>query len=369
MLITAPAVSLTKGVPMHAHRRNVWSRMFAISAAAGVAISIAASTSSGAMAAPAHSNSWTLYTGIENGYPATLPAPKVKAGFHPLITDMVPCGCEPIFVTQRNAAAAEIKKLGGKFASMDANAQIPAQATELKTFISEKPSAMIVEPLDPTSLGPELKQAQAAKIPVVTRDTPPEGKTPLLPGYKMNILQGEDRAAFWLAQALAKAIPHGNVAILGIALPVASLTYRAQRQMYWLKHFGLHVLGEVQGASPAPSDSATAMQAILTKYPNVQGVMSWDDTSAEAAATVALAQHKKVLIEGDVGDPDAIADVRSGRLFADFQFPSHAMGKDEAIAAYDVATKQAVPKEIAPVGVLVLKSSDVEANGTVIPEH
>jgi ribose transport system substrate-binding protein len=349
-------------------RGRAW-RATSLSFALSLSIAVAAATVAGAesSAAGAAAATYKPYAGAENSYPRTLPVPAKKPGFSFTVADMNPCGCEHIFNVQQSAAEAQVRALGGKFVAMDANADVSTQVAQLNTLLVSKPTSMIVEPLDPTALSPGLTKAQALHIPVVTRDTPPAAGQPVPPYFKTNILQGEDRAAYWLAQALALQIPHGQVAIMGIALPVASLEYRAQRQKYWLGKFGMHLVGQVNGQNQTPTASQAAMQAILAKYPNVQAVMCWDDTSAEAAATAALGQHKKVLVEGDVGDPDAIALVHAGRLFATYQFPGQAMGTLEAIAAYDAALGRPLPKYIAPVGQLVTQAGVVAASGRVGP--
>ena len=83
---------------------------------------------------------------------------------------------------------------------------------------------------------------------------------------------------------------------MGFALPVDQLVFMLDRMKYWGEQFGLKFLGQVDTTSDNPTGFGPAASAILTKYPSVQIIVTFNDESAIAAATTVAISGKKVFV-------------------------------------------------------------------------
>ena len=224
---------------------------------------------------------------------------------------------------------------------------------------------MMVYPVNPVALLPGFAAAEKAGIPIVMEDTPPIAGSPLIKGSYTDILQGRDAGEYSVAQAAAKAQPGGSFANLGLAVPVPLLQYGVKRDTFWAQKFGMKYLGEVDTPTDTPGGAATAMTSILAKYPNVQVVFAYNDQAADAAAAVARSSGKtNIKVIGDNGDPVAIKEIQAGRVYGTFNSDFTSIGRLQAIAAYDLVTKQhlPLPKQVSVGGLLITKSNSGKAN-------
>jgi ribose transport system substrate-binding protein len=313
----------------------------------------------------ARSSSGPAYTGPEKSLPHNLANPKIKSGYHYTVGFMSPNASIVSLQAVINGAKAETKKLGGKFVLMDAGLDQSTQATQLNTLITEGVDAIMLYPVNPVALLPGIKAAAKKGIKIVMEDTPPTAGAALIPGTYTDILQGRDAAEYGIAQAAVKADPHGKFATLGLAIPVPLLQYGVQRVTFWSKKFGMTALGSINTTTDTASGAASAMSAILAKYPNVTTVYAYNDQAAEAAAATARADGKtNIKIWGENGEPVAIQDIQAGRLYGTFDSDFTSIGRLQAIAAYDLLTKQnlPLPKQVSVGGYAITKANAGSGN-------
>lgn len=331
------------------------------SSSSSAAGSASSSTSSGASAsAPS-----VPYTGPEKSLPHTLADPTVKPGFHFKVGYMSPYAAIPSLAAAINGARTETQKLGGTFILEDGQLNPNLQATQINQLISQGVNAMMVYPVNPAALLPGFAAAKKAGIPIIMEDTPPIAGSPLIKGSYTDILQGRDAGEYAIAQAAAKAQPGGTFANLGLAVPVPLLQYGVKRDTYWAQKFGMKYLGEIDTTTDTPGGAATAMNSILAKYPNVQVVFAYNDQAADAAAAVARSNGKlNIKVIGDNGDPVTIKEIQAGRVWGTFNSDFTSIGRLQAIATYDVLTKQhlPLPKQVSVGGLLLTKANSANAN-------
>ncbi len=165
-----------------------------------------------------------------------------------------------------------------------------------------------------------------------------------MPGAVTAISQGFDYAVYRTMRALATEHPGASFATMGFALPVDQLVFMANRMKYWGEQFGLKFLGQVDTTSDNPTGFGPAASTILTKYPGVQIIVTFNDESAIAASTVVATSGKKVF----VATPNAAEYATSQALAARrldlvYRTPWELQGVQSVIAAYDTVTKQHLP--------------------------
>jgi ABC-type sugar transport system substrate-binding protein len=326
------------------------------------AIAVTVVVSSGASA----KSSSQTYNGPEAKLPHTYPSPTLKKGFKFTIGWSNPNGTEPSLNLEQQSAEQETKALGGKFIAMDAAASINTQVDQVNEMLAEHVKGLVLYPNDPTALAPQLKQAAQKHIPVVAVSTPGTAGAATLSGYDSNMIQGFDQAAYCTARAAANAAPHSTFATIGFAAPIPALQYLVQRIKYWGVKDGLKFVGTTDVQTDTPSGSAAAMSTILAKYPTVKNVLTWNDGTAEAAATTALAAGKKINITGENGDAPAIAMIKKGEVLATFEYNVRSLGKQMIIALYDEMTHHHLPlaKQTSPLGTCITKANA----GSVAPD-
>jgi len=294
--------------------------------------STAAQTSGASSAGPAAAS--IPYDGPEQGLPVTYqepakkPAPGFTVGFMNIFAAI------PALKSSQDAAQKEVESSGGKFIAKDDQLDVTTQVNHCNEFIAQHVNAILLYPLDPKALQPCLTAAAASNISVVVQNAPVAAGQPLLPTLVTDNVQGFDSNAYQRAKAVAAAAPGSSYAIIGLAAPVAALTYYAQRQRYWADKFGLKFDGEIDAQTDNATGASTAIAAVLGKYSDVQNVFAYNDNAALAASTTARASGKsKVRILGSNGQTAAISAVKNGMLFGTTWVDFPAIGRNQALAA------------------------------------
>jgi ribose transport system substrate-binding protein len=280
------------------------------------------------------------YDGPEKGVPASFPTPakthvgKCAIGYQNAYAAI------PALTVQQQGAQAEATKLGCSLIALDDQISPTTQVNNFNQLVSQHVNAIVVFPLVPQALGPEVAKAAASGISVVANTTPAAANTPLPTGYSVRVLQGFDTVAYFRAKYIASLHPGANVVIMGLAQPVASLQYFSERAAYWSKQFGLHVLGEVDAQQDNPASASTAMSEVLSQYPTVQALFAYNDNSAVAAGLIAKSSGKHVLICGNNGQANVFKAIEAGEVTCTALLDAYGMGEQEALGAYDLITKQ-----------------------------
>jgi ribose transport system substrate-binding protein len=192
-------------------------------------------------------------------------------------------------------------------------AQPALQIAQLDAVLASKPDFIIIQPDDATALVAPLKQFKDAGIPCITIDTDVSDTSLRLGNITADNVKGGTTAADTMNQLLSG---KGKVLYVGY-VPGASTT--DQRLQGWktelAKYPGLVSLGEQYDQS-SPTDAAAAVQAVLTKNPDLAGIFASDENSAIGAATAVKAAglSGKVKIVAFDAAPDEVTALRAGTL-------------------------------------------------------
>jgi len=284
------------------------------------------------------------FSGPESGLPTSYPDPTPRPGFSYTVGYLSPNASIGFLASVYQGVKAETARLGGRFIGYDAQFNQDRQVSQFSDLLAQHPDVIVAYPLLPSALTAQVRQAESEGIPVVTNDSPADASEPLLPGYATNVHQGLDLSRYSIARALARDAPGATYALLGVSLPVPSLRYAMVRSHYWNDRFGLKYQGEVDSSDDTSAGAQQAMTTLLARYPNVQVVVAYNDTAAEAASAVARSSGKSnIKIAGDGGDATAVRMIRNGQLWGTYGPDEAGIGRQQAIAAYDLASRQHLP--------------------------
>ena len=284
------------------------------------------------------------YNGTDAGHFHVLGEPKQVAGTPFKVGFLNTNAGQPMLLAMQDAAKAEVERLGGSFIGLDASSDPQKQASQMSQVIAQKVDAIIVDPTVAAALGPGIKAANAAGIPVIAIGTPADQSKPPTPGVETSISQGFDYPAYRTMKLLAKEHPGATFATMGLSIPVDQLIYMLDRIQYWGERFGLKFEGKVDTPNDNPLGFGPATTTILSKYPDVDYIVTFNDQSAVAAATTVATsgKHAKVVtpnaalaIAGDA--------IKAGRLDMVYRVPWTEQGVQSVWAAYDTLTKQNLP--------------------------
>jgi ABC-type sugar transport system substrate-binding protein len=286
------------------------------------------------------------YKGVEATLPTAYKKPAKKAGTSCTIGFQNPVAANETLGYWQKSVIAQAKVYGCKVIALDDALSPDKQVSNMQQLLAQNVNVIIFYPLDPKATVPVLKQAKAKGVPVLAVDATfgsPKATAPYLPYITSQVWQGRDIQAFLQAQALAKAKPGAQVGLIGIGAPVPALKYLNQRESFWAKKDGLKVLGTQDNPSDDVTGGEKAANGLLQRYSNMDAVIGYNDPSAIGAYTAARGAGRQLTIVGLNGSSDGVSAVRSGRLAATVQVDPVGWGRVQALAAYNLITKQHLP--------------------------
>jgi len=198
------------------------------------------------------------------------------------------------------------------------------QASQLEDFVAQRVAAIIAAPCDSDAIGPNLKDAETAGIPVFTVDIAARsGK--IVSHVASDNVQGGRLAA----QALARYLK-GQGKVLVIDHPtVASVQDRLQGFEEEMKKTpGITVVGR-PAADGQRAKAMAVMEDMLQAHRDLKGVFGINDDSALGALSVLEAAGRKdIVIVGFDATPEAQkAILRGSALKADVAQHPRAIGQ------------------------------------------
>jgi ribose transport system substrate-binding protein len=282
----------------------------------------------------------SLELDVPEGYPEPR-SEQLRLGF------LNPLKANEFLNTLGRAMQLETEKLGGEFVELDAKGDVNTQVSQFNQLIAQKLDGIAVFALDPGSVAPAVKRAKAAGIPLVTIDLNFESTTDI-DGFDSQVWQRRDEAAYLGAREMASQVGNGaDVATIDFAVKVPSIVYSIDRANFWAKKFGLNVLGNASNPTDDIAGGEKAMTELLGKFPDINGVIGYNDPSAIGAASAARAQgNRDLTFGGQNGGSDALEAIRAGRLSYTAKLDPPSMGKAFAWGLYNLNQGTDVPKTV-----------------------
>jgi ribose transport system substrate-binding protein len=234
----------------------------------------------------------------------------------------------PFFKVIADTITAEAGKHGYDVVIVSGEKDVARQHNQVKDFIVRKVSAIVLCPCDSRGIGPAIKEANDAGIPVFTADL-----ACLAPGVKVvshiatDNYSGGKEAGKAMIEALGEA--GGKIVILDFQ-PAESCQLRVKGFKEILtahnkdrKTGKITIVAELPGEGDKDRGHKVAKDA-LTANPDLAGIFAINDPSALGArvAVEEAGRADRVKIIGFDGQPEGKQAIREGRIYADpVQFP------------------------------------------------
>ncbi|MFE9699799.1 substrate-binding domain-containing protein [Streptomyces sp. NPDC006270] len=230
----------------------------------------------------------------------------------------------PFFVQMKEGAQAEAEKAGIDLTVTDAQNDASQQANQLQNFTSSGFSSIIVNPVDSDAVGPGVRSANKADIPVIAADRG-VNKADTATLVASDNVAGGKLAADTLADKLGG---KGGIVILqGTAGTSAS----RERGAGFAE--GLKAYPDIKVVAKQPADfdrtkGLDVMTNLIQSHPGITGVFAENDEMALGAVKALGAKAgKSVPVVGFDGTPDGLKAVEAGTLYASVAQQPAELGK------------------------------------------
>lgn len=234
----------------------------------------------------------------------------------------------PFFKVIADSLTAEAEKRGFKVVVNDAERDVNTQARHIDDYIAQQVTAIVINPADREAIGPAVKRANDAGIPVFTCDL--ECKAP---GVEIagHIGTDNEQGGRLAGEAMIEALGEtgGEVLILHFA-QANSCVMRVQgfREVIDKHNSGRETgqitLTELEGGGLQDEGYRVTADA-LQAHPDLRGIFAINDPSGLGAWT-ALNQAGKagqIVIVAFDGQLEGKQAIREGKIYADpIQFPA-----------------------------------------------
>src|SRR4051794_3972847 len=256
----------------------------------------------------------------------------------------------PYFISMRDAAQAEVDKMGADLtaAAGTADGDNDSQVTAVQNMIASGVKAILITPNDSKAIVPTLLAAQQQGIFVAALDTQTDGNKGVDATWATdNTKAGEQQGAY------VKAALNGTAPVLAMLDLQPGVSVGDQRHSGFLTGMGLTDSSpEIAGKQDTSGDQGkgqTAMENLLQKNPNINSVYTINEPAAIGAATAIKNAGKtaSVVVGSIDGGCAGVTAVKNGQIAATvMQFPSKMAiaGVDAAVAFAKDGTKPDVPE-------------------------
>lgn len=230
------------------------------------------------------------------------------------------------------------------------------QNTQIKNFIVQKVSVIVLSPCESRSVVPAIQEANKAGIPVITVDIPcNEPGVEILTQIATDNYGGGKEAGQAMIQALGS--DGGKVAILHFkqaeSCRLRVKGFREVIEAHNAAGGNIEIVGEFPSGG-AKDQGFKATEDALQTDPDLNGIFAINDPAAlgARAALEKAEQQDNVVIVGFDGQPEGKQAIKDGKIFADpIQYPDK-MGQkvvDSIVAHYkgeEVPAEQYIPTSL-----------------------
>lgn len=220
---------------------------------------------------------------------------------------------DPFFVAMQLAAEAEAEELGVELLWQGAPDEYSpeSQIPFVDALLAEQVDGLILVPTDPDALQPSVADAESLGIPVITVDTTVTDQSYLTSHITGDNIDGGRQAAQTLAEQIGG---DGEVFIMSGSPTATTNQLREQGFTEELANYpGITLVG-TEYANSQPAAATSAVNAILLRQPNLEGIFAVDGTSG--TGTVAALRNSgragQVRLIGYDAYENQVADLQEG---------------------------------------------------------
>ncbi|MFJ9688219.1 substrate-binding domain-containing protein [Streptomyces bacillaris] len=249
----------------------------------------------------------------------------------------------PFFVQMKEGAQAEAEKAGIDLTVTDAQNDASQQANQLQNFTSSGVSSIIVNPVDSDAVGPGVRSANQADIPVIAADRG-VNKADTATLVASDNVAGGKLAADALADRLGG---KGSIVILQGTAGTSASRERGAGFAEGLKaHPGIKVVAK-QPADFDRTKGLDVMTNLIQSHPDITGVFAENDEMALGAVKALGGKAgKSVSVVGFDGTPDGLKAVEAGTLYASVAQQPSELGRIAVQNAVKAAKGDTVEKTV-----------------------
>ncbi len=250
-------------------------------------------------------------------------ASKGKIGFSALTLK------NPFFKIIADSLSEEAKKAGFEVVVLDADRKVDVQASHIDDFITQKFTAIVLNPVDRIAIGPAIKKANDAGIPVFTNDLECAAEGVKIAGHiGTDNFQGGRLAGQAMVEALGEA--GGKVLVVhfkqanSCVMRVAGFREVIESHNKDKQTGKVEIVGEVDGGG-LQDEGYKAVSASLPANQNLRGIFAINDPSALGAwrALKEAGKETAVTLIGFDGQIEGKQAIKEGKIYADpIQFPA-----------------------------------------------
>jgi ribose transport system substrate-binding protein len=229
---------------------------------------------------------------------------------------------------------------------------VDEQQAMVEQVLKDRPDAVVFIPVDDVAMVESVKKLNAAKIPVVLASNP-------LPGEFVTYVGADDfeigyREARYLFDRLG-----GKGKIVVIEGTAGAPTNRERVRGYkraLAETPGIEVLGFASGNYQQP-DSRKVMETFLGEHPQLDAVLSANDSMALGVLEALKAANRTAIVIGINGILPAVKQIESGGLLASVDFNMFKIGCAATRAAVRYLHHQALPEKVMLPAVVIDKTN------------
>jgi len=257
----------------------------------------------------------------------------------------------PHFKVIADTITAEAAKHGYDTIITSGENDVAKQQSQVKDFIVKRVAAIVLCPCDARAIGPVIREANGASIPVFTTDLgclDPSAK--VISHIATDNLAGGRQAGEAMIEALGEA--GGKIVVLDFKAAESCILRVKGFKEVIEAHNAKTPAGKIEIVSELPGDGAKekgfkATEDALQAHGDLVGVFAINDPSAlgARAALEKAGKADRVKIIGFDGAPEGKQAIRDGKIYADpIQFPDQmgSMTVDSILKYFEGAE---VPKE------------------------
>ena len=257
----------------------------------------------------------------------------------------------PFFKVIGDNLTAEAEKHGYQATVLYADEDVVTQGNQVKDFIVQNVSAIVLSPCHADSIGPIIREANDAGIPVFTVDIPCRLPDVVIASQiATDNSGGGEKAGEAMIEALGEA--GGKVAILHFKQAESCRLRVAGFRKVIAAHNAasdvkIDIVQELEGGGNR-SLGYSATEDILQVHPDLAGIFAINDPSALGArgALENAGKQDQVVIVGFDGQPEGKQAIKEGKIYADpIQFPDR-MGVEVVQAIIKHSKGEELPDEI-----------------------
>ncbi len=251
------------------------------------------------------------------------------------------------------------KDLGYNYLMIDQNQKADKMVNDLNSLVGQKVDGIVITPVDPGAIGPAVKKARDAKIPVVCADIGKSGPVNAL--LISNNFKGGQMAMEFIAKELEKQGKKG--AKVGVGTVQPQWTYARGRGDGFIaraKELGYPVATELIVQNPTAEGGYDTMQQMMSAVPDLAAVFFCSGREAVGAANAIKAAGKKIMVVGYNGDPEEIQAMRDGIMAADIAQQPYNIGYESVKLMQKIFAGEKYEDAVVPVDVALLTPTTID---------